>query len=138
MKDLGFTPVFGGGGRGSGMQEIAVPEERLVHSFTATFFATAILKKPMTDVKQRVSGNSFSARRVAAIQNQTDFICLPLSGHQKRVSNIKKQCCPRPATMALTSRKRKIWQSLAPPAAASEKINSSSAGSRPVEFRNPH
>lgn len=47
-----------------------VPEERLVHSFHSYFLRHGDSKKPIIyDVETLRDGNSFSARRVAAIQN---------------------------------------------------------------------
>ncbi|MGC6746798.1 acyl-CoA thioesterase domain-containing protein [Escherichia coli] len=48
-----------------------VPEERLVHSFHSYFLRPCDSKKPIIyDVETLRDGNSFSARRVAAIQKR--------------------------------------------------------------------
>lgn len=82
-----------GGGRGSGLVccKETVPEERLVHSFHSYFLRHGDSKKPIIyDVETLRDGNSFSARRVAAIQNGKPIFYMTASfGHQKRVSNIK-------------------------------------------------
>ncbi|MFR4486102.1 MAG: acyl-CoA thioesterase domain-containing protein [Escherichia coli] len=45
------------------------PEERLVHSFHSYFLRQAIVEAVIYDVETLRDSNSFSARRVAAIQN---------------------------------------------------------------------
>ena len=51
-----------------------VPVERLVHSFHSYFLRPGDSQKPIVyDVEVLRDGNSFSARRVAAIQNGSRF-----------------------------------------------------------------
>ena len=87
-EDLGLRQVFGGQVVGQALYAAkeTVPEERLVHSFHSYFLRPGDSKKPIIyDVETLRDGNSFSARRVAAI---------------------KKQCRPRQRLMACL-RKRK-------------------------------
>lgn len=70
-EDLGLRQVFGGQVVGQALYAAkeTVPEERLVHSFHS-YFRPGDSKKPIIyDVETLRDGNSFSARRVAAIQN---------------------------------------------------------------------
>ena len=71
-EDLGLRQVFGGQVVGQALYAAkeTVPEERLVHSFHSYFLRPGDSKKPIIyDVETLRDGNSFSARRVAAIQN---------------------------------------------------------------------
>ena len=82
-EDLGLRQVFGGQVVGQALYAAkeTVPEERLVHSFHSYFLRPGDSKKPIIyDVETLRDGNSFSARRVAAIQNGKP-IHNPLKGH---------------------------------------------------------
>ena len=71
-EDLGLRQVFGGQVVGQALYAAkeTVPEERLVHSFHSYFLRPGDSQKPIIyDVEVLRDGNSFSARRVAAIQN---------------------------------------------------------------------
>ncbi|XNM48523.1 hypothetical protein ACLK17_02560 [Escherichia coli] len=85
-----------------------VPEERRYIRLHSYFFALAIVRSRLFMMSKRcVTVRSFSARRVAAIQNgKPIFYTTALSRHEKRVSNIKQQCRPRQRLMACL-RKRK-------------------------------
>ena len=59
-----------GSGSGAVCGKETVPVERLVHSFHSYFLRPGDSQKPIVyDVEVLRDGNSFSARRVAAIQN---------------------------------------------------------------------
>ena len=70
-EDLGLRQVFWRPGSGSGAVcgKRPCPLSVWFIRFTATFFAPAIAKPIVYDVEVLRDGNSFSARRVAAIQN---------------------------------------------------------------------
>ena len=71
-EDLGLRQVFGGQVVGQALYAAkeTVPVERLVHSFHSYFLRPGDSQKPIVyDVEVLRDGNSFSARRVAAIQN---------------------------------------------------------------------
>ena len=71
-EDLGLRRVFGGRVVGQALYAAkeTVPDERLVHSFHSYFLRPGDSKKPIIyDVETLRDGNSFSARRVSAIQN---------------------------------------------------------------------
>lgn len=109
-EDLGLRQVFGGQVVGQALYAAkeTVPEERLVHSFHSYFLRPGDSKKPIIyDVETLRDGNSFSARRVAAIQNGKPIFYMTASFQApEAVSNIKKQCRPRQRLMA-SLRKRK-------------------------------
>ncbi len=68
-----------------------VPEARLVHSFHSYFLRPGDSQKPIIyDVEVLRDGNSFSARRVAAIQNGKPIFYMTASFRRRnRVLNIK-------------------------------------------------
>ena len=71
-EDLGLRQVFGGQVVGQALYAAkeTVPADRLVHSFHSYFLRPGDSAKPIVyDVEVLRDGNSFSARRVAAIQN---------------------------------------------------------------------
>lgn len=69
-EDLGLRRVFGGRVVGQALYAAkTVPDERLVHSFHSYFLRHGDSKPIIYDVETLRDGNSFSARRVAAIQN---------------------------------------------------------------------
>ena len=71
-EDLGLRQVFGGQVVGQALYAAkeTVPAERLIHSFHSYFLRPGDSQKPIIyDVEVLRDGNSFSARRVAAVQN---------------------------------------------------------------------
>lgn len=71
-EDLGLRQVFGGQVVGQAIYAAkqTVPAERTVHSFHSYFLRPGDSSKPIIyDVETLRDGNSFSARRVSAIQN---------------------------------------------------------------------
>ncbi|ARB86093.1 MULTISPECIES: acyl-CoA thioesterase II [Yersinia] len=71
-EDLGLRQVFGGQVVGQAIYAAkqTVPAERAVHSFHSYFLRPGDSSKPIIyDVETLRDGNSFSARRVSAIQN---------------------------------------------------------------------
>ncbi|VDR29355.1 Acyl-CoA thioesterase 2 [Raoultella terrigena] len=77
-EDLGLRQVFGGQVVGQALYAAkeTVPAERLIHSFHSYFLRPGDSQKPIIyDVEVLRDGNSFSARRVAAIpKRQADFL----------------------------------------------------------------
>nr|CBX70725.1 hypothetical protein YEW_DG13810 [Yersinia enterocolitica W22703] len=71
-EDLGLRQVFGGQVVGQAIYAAkqTVPTDRVVHSFHSYFLRPGDSSKPIIyDVETLRDGNSFSARRVSAIQN---------------------------------------------------------------------
>lgn len=71
-QDLGWGAVFGGQVLGQALSAAGqtVPSDRLAHSLQAYFLRRGDVKRPILYQVERLrDGGSFSARRVAAIQN---------------------------------------------------------------------
>lgn len=71
-EDLGLRRVFGGQvvGQALSAAKESVAADRLVHSFHSYFLRPGDTRKPIIyDVEILRDGNSFSARRIAAIQH---------------------------------------------------------------------
>ncbi len=71
-QDLGFRAVFGGQVMGQALSAAkeTVPEDRMVHSLHSYFLRPGDVSRPIVyDVENIRDGNSFSTRRVRAIQN---------------------------------------------------------------------
>ena len=71
-EDLGLRQVFGGQVVGQALYAAKqmVPADRMIHSFHSYFLRPGDSQKPIIyDVEPLRDGNSFSARRVSAIQN---------------------------------------------------------------------
>lgn len=109
-EDLGLRQVFGGQVVGQALYAAkeTVPEERLVHSFHSYFLRPGDSKKPIIyDVETLRDGNSFSARRVAAIQNGKPIFYMTASFQAPEAGfEHQKTCRPRQRLMACL-RKRK-------------------------------
>ncbi len=74
-EDTGLRQVLAAGsGSGAVCGKETVPVERLVHSFHSYFLRPGDSQKPIVyDVEVLRDGNSFSARRVAAIRTGSRF-----------------------------------------------------------------
>lgn len=71
-QDLGLRQVFGGQvvGQALSAAKQTVPAERFIHSFHSYFLLPGDSQKPIIyDVETLRDGNSFSTRRISAIQN---------------------------------------------------------------------
>ncbi len=117
-----------------------VPEERLVHSFHSYFLRPGDSKKPIIyDVETLRDGNSFSARRVAAIQNGKPIFYMTASFQAPEAGFEHQKTMPSaPAPDGLPS-ETQIAQSRRTCCRQCLKINSSAIVRkvRPVEFHNP-
>jgi acyl-CoA thioesterase-2 len=136
-EDLGLRQVFGGAVRG----ERNRTGRRLVHSFHSYFLRPGDSQKPIIyDVEVLRDGNSFSARRVAAIQNGKPIFYMTASfqapepgyEHQKGdalcasagVVEIRNGNCPRAGAFL-------------PPLVKEKFLGDKPLEIRPVEFHNP-
>lgn len=118
-----------------------VPVERLVHSFHSYFLRPGDSQKPIVyDVEVLRDGNSFSARRVAAIQNgkpifyMTASFQAPEHGYEHQ-----KAMPPAPSPDGLHSETdiaRKLAH-LLPPQVKDKFLCDKPLEIRPVEFHNP-
>lgn len=71
-EDLGLRQVFGGQVVGQALYAAkqTVPDDRMIHSFHSYFLRPGDSQKPIVyDVENLRDGNSFSARRVKAVQH---------------------------------------------------------------------
>lgn len=106
-EDLGLRQVFGGQVVGQALYAAkqTVPDERSVHSFHSYFLRPGDSSKPIVyDVETLRDGNSFSARRVSAIQHGKPIFYMtasfqsPETGfeHQNLMPDVppQKGCCP--------------------------------------------
>jgi acyl-CoA thioesterase-2 len=142
-EDLGLRQVFGGQVVGQALYAAkeTVPTDRLVHSFHSYFLRPGDSAKPIVyDVEVLRDGNSFSARRVAAIQNGKPIFYLTAS-FQAPEPGYEHQM-PMPAAPAPESLKSEtdIARSLAhmlPPAVQEKFLSDKPLEIRPVEFHNP-
>lgn len=142
-EDLGLRQVFGGQVVGQALHAAkeTVPEERLVHSFHSYFLRPGDSKKPIIyDVETLRDGNSFSARRVAAIQNGKPIFYMTASFQAPEAGFEHQKTMPSaPAPDGLPS-ETQIAQSLAhllPPVLKDKFICDRPLEVRPVEFHNP-
>ena len=142
-EDLGLRQVFGGQVVGQALYAAkeTVPEERLVHSFHSYFLRPGDSQKPIIyDVEVLRDGNSFSARRVAAIQNgkpifyMTASFQAPEDGfeHQKTMPD-----APGPDELKSETEIARSVAHLLPPLLKEKFINDRPLEVRPVEFHNP-
>ena len=142
-EDLGLRQVFGGQVVGQALYAAkeTVPVERLVHSFHSYFLRPGDSQKPIVyDVEVLRDGNSFSARRVAAIQNgkpifyMTASFQAPEHGYEHQ-----KAMPPAPSPDGLHSETdiaRKLAH-LLPPQVKDKFLCDKPLEIRPVEFHNP-
>lgn len=118
-----------------------VPVERLVHSFHSYFLRPGDSQKPIVyDVEVLRDGNSFSARRVAAIQNgkpifyMTASFQAPENGyeHQKAMP-----AAPSPDGLPSETDIARKLAHLLPPQVKDKFLCDKPLEIRPVEFHNP-
>ena len=142
-EDLGLRQVFGGQVVGQALYAAkeTVPSERLVHSFHSYFLRPGDSQKPIIyDVEVLRDGNSFSARRVAAIQNgkpifyMTASFQAPESGfeHQKIMP-----AAPGPDSLKSETDIAREFENFLPPPVREKFLCDKPLEIRPVEFHNP-
>ena len=142
-QDLGLRQVFGGQVVGQALYAATdtVPHERLVHSFHSYFLRPGDSQKPIVyDVEVLRDGNSFSARRVSAIQNGKPIFYMtasfqgPESGfeHQKTMPD-----APAPETLPSETDIARKFEHLLPPVLKEKFLVEKPLEIRPVVFHNP-
>ena len=142
-EDLGLRQVFGGQVVGQALYAAkeTVPSERLVHSFHSYFLRPGDSSKAIVyDVEVLRDGTSFSARRVAAIQNgkpifyMTASFQAPETGfeHQKTMP-----LAPSPDTLKSETEIARDLSHLLPPQVKEKFLSDKPLEIRPVEFHNP-
>ena len=142
-EDLGLRQVFGGQVVGQALYAAkeTVPAERLIHSFHSYFLRPGDSQKPIIyDVEVLRDGNSFSARRVAAVQNGKPIFYMTASFQAPEPGYEHQKTMPAaPAPDALPSETdiaRKLAH-LLPPQVKEKFLCDKPLEIRPVEFHNP-
>ncbi|EDW0559556.1 acyl-CoA thioesterase II [Salmonella enterica subsp. enterica] len=142
-EDLGLRQVFGGQVVGQALYAAkeTVPEARLVHSFHSYFLRPGDSQKPIIyDVEVLRDGNSFSARRVAAIQNGKPIFYMTASFQAPEPGFEHQKTMPTAVGPEGLPSETEIAQSLAhllPPILKKKFLCDRPLEIRPVEFHNP-
>ncbi|EKR1580800.1 thioesterase family protein [Salmonella enterica subsp. enterica serovar Stanley] len=142
-EDLGLRQVFGGQVVGQALYAAkeTVPEARLVHSFHSYFLRPGDSQKPIIyDVEVLRDGNSFSARRVAAIQNGKPIFYMTASFQAPEPGFEHQKTMPTAVGPEGLPSETEIAQSLAhllPPILKEKFLCDRPLEIRPVEFHNP-
>ncbi|AKE58007.1 acyl-CoA thioesterase II [Citrobacter farmeri] len=142
-EDLGLRQVFGGQVVGQALYAAkeTVAEERLVHSFHSYFLRPGDSQQPIIyDVEVLRDGNSFSARRVAAIQNGKPIFYMTASFQAPEPGFEHQKTMPHaPAPEGLTSETdiARTVAHLLPPILKDKFLGDRPLEVRPVEFHNP-
>ncbi|ADM97401.1 acyl-CoA thioesterase II [Dickeya dadantii] len=142
-QDLGLRQVFGGQvvGQALSAAKQTVPAERFIHSFHSYFLLPGDSQKPIIyDVETLRDGNSFSARRVSAIQNGRSIFYMTAS-FQTRESGFEHQCnMPQvtpPDDLPSEQDIARSMEHLIPPVMRQIFTNDRPIEIRPVKFHNP-
>ncbi|MFZ4834094.1 acyl-CoA thioesterase II [Rouxiella sp. Mn2063] len=142
-EDIGFTRVFGGQVVGQALYAAkqTVAEDRSIHSFHSYFLRPGDTNKPIIyDVENLRDGNSFSARRVKAVQHGKPIFYMTASFQSPEEGFEHQNAMPQvPAPESLKS-ETEIAQSLAhmlPEKLRDKFLNPRAIEMRPVKFHNP-
>ncbi|WP_145579586.1 acyl-CoA thioesterase II [Yersinia vastinensis] len=142
-EDLGLRQVFGGQVVGQAIYAAkqTVPSDRLVHSFHSYFLRPGDSSKPIIyDVETLRDGNSFSARRVSAIQNGKPIFYMTASfqGQEEGLEhqNTMPDVPPPEGLMSETDIARQFAH-LIPEKVREKFIGPQPIEMRPVKFHNP-
>jgi len=142
-EDLGLRHVFGGQVVGQALYAAkeTVPAERLVHSFHSYFLRPGDSQKPIVyDVEVLRDGNSFSARRVSAIQNGKPIFFMTASfqaeeaglEHQKPMPEV-----PGPNKLPSETAIARSLEKFLPEHVKDKFLSEKPLEIRPVVFHNP-
>ncbi|AYC18079.1 Acyl-CoA thioesterase 2 [Dickeya dianthicola] len=142
-QDLGLRQVFGGQvvGQALSAAKQTVPAERSIHSFHSYFLLPGDSQKPIIyDVETLRDGNSFSARRVSAIQNGRSIFYMTAS-FQTRESGFEHQSdmpqVTQPDDLPSEQNIARSMEHLIPPVMRQVFTNDRPIEIRPVKFHNP-
>ncbi|AIN18292.1 MULTISPECIES: acyl-CoA thioesterase II [Yersinia] len=142
-EDLGLRQVFGGQVVGQAIYAAkqTVPIDRLVHSFHSYFLRPGDSSKPIIyDVETLRDGNSFSARRISAIQNGKPIFYMTASfqsqengfEHQNTMPDV-----PPPEGLMSETEIARQFAHLIPEKVREKFIGNQPIEMRPVKFHNP-
>ncbi|HDL7654326.1 TPA: acyl-CoA thioesterase II [Yersinia enterocolitica] len=142
-EDLGLRQVFGGQVVGQAIYAAkqTVPTDRVVHSFHSYFLRPGDSSKPIIyDVETLRDGNSFSARRISAIQNGKPIFYMTASFQSQEEGfehqNTMPDVPPPEGLMSETDIARKFAH-LIPEKVRDKFIGHQPIEMRPVKFHNP-
>ncbi|CNC82944.1 acyl-CoA thioesterase [Yersinia frederiksenii] len=142
-EDLGLRQVFGGQVVGQAIYAAkqTVPIDRLVHSFHSYFLRPGDSSKPIIyDVETLRDGNSFSARRVSAIQNGKPIFYMTAS-FQSQEQGVEHQNTmpdvPPPEGLMSEADIARKFAHLIPEKVREKFIGHQPIEMRPVKFHNP-
>ncbi|EPM2808208.1 TPA: acyl-CoA thioesterase II [Yersinia enterocolitica] len=142
-EDLGLRQVFGGQVVGQAIYAAkqTVPTDRVVHSFHSYFLRPGDSSKPIIyDVETLRDGNSFSTRRVSAIQNGKPIFYMTASFQSQEEGfehqNTMPDVPPPEGLMSETDIARKFAH-LIPEKVRDKFIGHQPIEMRPVKFHNP-
>ncbi|UGA52099.1 MULTISPECIES: acyl-CoA thioesterase II [Dickeya] len=142
-QDLGLRQVFGGQvvGQALSAAKQTVPADRFIHSFHSYFLLPGDSQKPIIyDVETLRDGNSFSARRVSAIQNGRSIFYMTAS-FQTRESGFEHQSdMPQvtpPDDLPSEQDIARSMEHLIPPVMRQVFTNDRPIEIRPIKFHNP-
>ncbi len=142
-EDLGLRQVFGGQVVGQAIYAAkqTVPTDRVVHSFHSYFLRPGDSSKPIIyDVETLRDGNSFSARRVSAIQNGKPIFYMTASFQSQEAGfehqNTMPDVPPPEGLVSETDIARKFAH-LIPEKVRDKFIGHQPIEMRPVKFHNP-
>lgn len=141
--DLGLRQVFGGQVVGQAMSAAkqTVPEDRRIHSFHSYFLLPGDSQKPIIyEVENLRDGNSFSARRVNAIQNGKPIFYMMASFQSCEAGFEHQNVMPIVAPPEALKSEMEIAQSIAhalPPQLRDKFTRPRPIEFRPVKFHNP-
>lgn len=142
-EDLGLRQVFGGQVVGQALYAAkeTVSADRLVHSFHSYFLRPGDSQKPIVyDVEILRDGNSFSARRISAIQNGKPIFYMTASfqaqetglEHQKQMPAV-----PGPDKLPSETEIARSLEKFLPPVFKEKFLCERPIEIRPVVFHNP-
>ncbi|MBW7982058.1 acyl-CoA thioesterase II [Enterobacillus tribolii] len=142
-EDLGLRQVFGGQVVGQALYAAkqSVPVDRNIHSFHSYFLRPGDSNQPIIyDVENLRDGNSFSARRVKAVQHGKPifFMTASFQTHEEGFEhqNVMPQV-PAPETLISESDIARQMAHLIPEAAREKFTSEKPLEMRPVVFHNP-
>lgn len=142
-EDLGLRQVFGGQVVGQALYAAkqTVPDDRGIHSFHSYFLRPGDSNKPIIyDVETLRDGNSFSARRVKAVQHGKPIFYMTASfqsqeegfEHQNTMPDV-----PPPESLISESDIAKSLSHLIPEKVRDKFTSQKPIEMRPVKFHNP-
>ncbi len=142
-EDLGLRQVFGGQVVGQALYAAkqSVPVDRNIHSFHSYFLRPGDSNQPIIyDVENLRDGNSFSARRIKAVQHGKPifFMTASFQTHEEGFEhqNVMPQV-PAPETLISESDIARQMAHLIPEAAREKFTSEKPLEMRPVVFHNP-